>query len=109
MAWISTPSDGGSRLVQSALLTWAPSDNLATQSGGGRLPPCPTTCQPAYAEATALPTLGLDATVGAPCPWAPLLLPPPPSFYSLIQPLLGLTQLLLQVGDFQPQFLQRKD
>lgn len=108
MAWSSTPSDGGSRLVQSTLLTWAPSDSLATQSGEGRLPPCPTTCQPAY-EATALPTLGLEATVGAPCPWAPLLLPLPPSFYSLIQPLLGLTQLLLQVGDFQPQFLQRKE
>lgn len=68
----------------------------------------PATCQSAYAEATALPTLGLEAMVGAPCPWAPLLLPPPPLFYSLIQPLLGLTQLLLQVGDFQPQFLQRK-
>lgn len=28
-------------MVQSALLTWAPSDSLDTQSGGGRLPPCP--------------------------------------------------------------------
>lgn len=37
----------------------------------------PTTCQSAFAEATALPTLGLEATVGPPCPWAPLLLPPP--------------------------------
>lgn len=62
---LHTQRPGGSRLVQSALLTWAPSDNLATQSGGGRLPHAqPPVSQPML-RLLPCPTLGLDATVGS--------------------------------------------
>ena len=96
MAWISTPSDGGSAWVQPALLTWAPSGSLVTPSGGGRFSLClPTTPRSTYSGVVALPTLWLE--VGGPCLWALLLPPPPLTFHSLIRPLMDLTQLLLQV------------
>lgn len=60
----------------------------------------------AYAGVATLPHRGLEAEVPA-LGFSSCLLHP--SFHSLIWPLMDLTQLLLQVRDFQPQFLQRRE